>query len=283
MESKLGIRDVLLYIDLKKKAKKILSNEELVYLLYSLENYEEVRLVLKNFEENKIKLRLGFVQNSLVHFIEDFDDFEELKNWLLSKYKNIKGRFFTHQISLAKTREQAFCIIKQSEHHKINSNYWIDKYNSVDRIKETQQQWRKQQEEIHGHKFSTLFIEFKKEKNEYFKHLSLEQLKSFSQKKESTRDVKKVTVFARNIYVKEFAKRVAAGVCQLCENSSPFRDKMDEPFLEVHHVNYLSRGGGDSVENVVALCPNCHRKVHILELKEDFNFLIDKALKNLNV
>ncbi|WP_163591073.1 HNH endonuclease, partial [Klebsiella variicola] len=34
------------------------------------------------------------------------------------------------------------------------------------------------------------------------------------------------------------------------------------PFLEVHHIEWLSNGGEDSVENAIALCPNCHRQAH---------------------
>ena len=33
-------------------------------------------------------------------------------------------------------------------------------------------------------------------------------------------------------------------------------------FLEVHHIKWLSNGGEDSVENALALCPNCHRQAH---------------------
>lgn len=33
--------------------------------------------------------------------------------------------------------------------------------------------------------------------------------------------------------------------------------------METHHVVWLSQGA-DSVDNTVALCPNCHRKMHIV-------------------
>ncbi|MFU8787539.1 MAG: HNH endonuclease [Methylobacter sp.] len=32
--------------------------------------------------------------------------------------------------------------------------------------------------------------------------------------------------------------------------------------MEVHHIVPLSQGGEDTIEYVVALCPNCHRKRH---------------------
>ena len=48
---------------------------------------------------------------------------------------------------------------------------------------------------------------------------------------------------------------------------APFKKRNGEPFLEVHHVMWLSEGGSDSIENTVALCPNCHRKVHVRDDK----------------
>ena len=68
--------------------------------------------------------------------------------------------------------------------------------------------------------------------------------------------------------VKETRKR-ANGVCQYCNQAAPFTDKNGEPYLEVHHVIWLSRGGEDSTANTVALCPNCHAKMHILDKPED--------------
>jgi 5-methylcytosine-specific restriction protein A len=37
--------------------------------------------------------------------------------------------------------------------------------------------------------------------------------------------------------------------------------------LEVHHKKQLSEGGEDTVENAIALCPNCHREAHYGDLK----------------
>lgn len=34
------------------------------------------------------------------------------------------------------------------------------------------------------------------------------------------------------------------------------------PWLEVHHIDGLGEGGQTSFDNLVALCPNCHTRVH---------------------
>lgn len=75
--------------------------------------------------------------------------------------------------------------------------------------------------------------------------------------------------FIRDGYISEFAKARANGICQLCEETAPFQDINGKPFLECHHIVWLSRGGVDSIENTVALCPNCHRKMHVLDLESD--------------
>lgn len=83
--------------------------------------------------------------------------------------------------------------------------------------------------------------------------------------------------FDRNVIITEFAKRRANGLCELCENPAPFKSKDGNPFLEVHHVVWLAKGGQDTIENTVALCPNCHRKMHALDLESDRKRLIRKA------
>ena len=37
----------------------------------------------------------------------------------------------------------------------------------------------------------------------------------------------------------------------------------------LNHIEYLSKGGEDTIENAIAVCPNCHAKIHQLELKGD--------------
>lgn len=84
-----------------------------------------------------------------------------------------------------------------------------------------------------------------------------------------------VTQIERNPYVSELAKRKANGVCQLCGKSAPFTDPQGKPYLESHHIVWLSKGGTDSIANVVALCPNCHRRIHVLDDPADTDKLID--------
>lgn len=79
--------------------------------------------------------------------------------------------------------------------------------------------------------------------------------------------------FVRSSYISELIKREAEGKCDLCNNLGPFIVKDNIPFLECHHIDWLSKGGDDSIENTAALCPNCHRKMHHVKDKEDINKL----------
>ncbi|MCB2229879.1 HNH endonuclease [bacterium] len=106
--------------------------------------------------------------------------------------------------------------------------------------------------------------------------LSDQELISYAltSKSRRTRRESKTVVYERNEYVAELARRRANGVCQLCESPAPFLTKENRPFLEVHHIKWLSLGGLDDLSNTVALCPNCHRRMHLLDLTEDRNKLI---------
>ena len=83
--------------------------------------------------------------------------------------------------------------------------------------------------------------------------------------------------FDRNQDVVEYVLRISMGQCQLCDEPAPFSRLSGEPYLEVHHVVWLARGGEDSVANAVALCPNCHRKMHILDDQRDVARLLEIA------
>ena len=73
----------------------------------------------------------------------------------------------------------------------------------------------------------------------------------------------KCIVYDRNPDVVAERLYIAGGYCEECKQKAPFLRKSDgTPYLEVHHIVPLSMNGEDSIENTIALCPNCHRKKH---------------------
>jgi 5-methylcytosine-specific restriction enzyme A len=95
--------------------------------------------------------------------------------------------------------------------------------------------------------------------------LTDEELHTRASKGSGQPDVRVVAVrtFIRNEYVAAAALRRASGKCEICRNAAPFIAKASgAPFLEIHHKIRLADGGADTLENTVAVCPNCHRKAH---------------------
>lgn len=123
-------------------------------------------------------------------------------------------------------------------------------------------------------------------KQKQAKKLSMDELKNRALKSNPKSNAYKTTVqqYVRSAYVVEYAKRLANGICQLCEQPAPFKDKKSIPYLETHHIVWLARGGEDTIFNTVALCPNCHKRMHVLDLEEDKTKLLSKikllALEN---
>lgn len=103
-----------------------------------------------------------------------------------------------------------------------------------------------------------------------------QELKAFDGKHPKSR-LTEAEIRERSSLVAEIVKERAAGVCQLCNKPAPFFNKKGEAYLECHHVIWIARGGADEVFNAVALCPNCHRKMHILDEKGDVDYLMKIA------
>lgn len=72
-----------------------------------------------------------------------------------------------------------------------------------------------------------------------------------------------ITTYHRNADVVVEVLERANGICERCGATAPFIRVSDgTPYLEVHHKKRLADGGDDTVENAIAVCPNCHRELH---------------------
>lgn len=87
--------------------------------------------------------------------------------------------------------------------------------------------------------------------------------------------------YNRSTAVKEYVKARADGVCEGCNTSAPFTSKTGEPYLHAHHIHELSDGGSDTVDTVVALCPNCHYRVHHGEDGDEYNQKLLEVVQRL--
>ena len=74
-----------------------------------------------------------------------------------------------------------------------------------------------------------------------------------------------ISLVTRDPNVKAWALINAKGVCENCGCKAPFVSTNGIPYLEVHHVRRLADKGPDTIDNTVALCPNCHKALHYSE------------------
>ncbi len=74
---------------------------------------------------------------------------------------------------------------------------------------------------------------------------------------------------ARNQNLVEKLQRIYSGRCQICQ-WNPIND-YDTELCHGHHIQWLSRGGTDEIQNMVLLCPNHHVAVHRLDAPLDYS------------
>jgi 5-methylcytosine-specific restriction protein A len=75
----------------------------------------------------------------------------------------------------------------------------------------------------------------------------------------------------RSTAIRIYVLKRASGNCEGCHATAPFKRPDGEPYLEPHHIRRLSDGGPDHPRWVIALCPNCHRRVHHAHDASDYN------------
>lgn len=94
--------------------------------------------------------------------------------------------------------------------------------------------------------------------------LSLEELENLINNKKCDRRsiIVESSRFYRDPDIVSYALKRANGVCECCNSPAPFAKKNGDKYLEVHHLIPLSEQGEDKIENVCAVCPNCHRELH---------------------
>ena len=90
----------------------------------------------------------------------------------------------------------------------------------------------------------------------------------------------------RNVYQRSRDVRVyvlarANGKCEGCSAPAPFLRSDGTPYLEPHHLRRLSDGGPDHPAHVIALCPNCHRRVHAGADGEAYNAKLDASMATI--
>lgn len=69
------------------------------------------------------------------------------------------------------------------------------------------------------------------------------------------------TVYRRDPKVRDAVLLLSGGHCERCGQQG-FVTITGDRYLETHHVVGVAERGPDSIDNVIAVCPNCHRQAH---------------------
>lgn len=73
---------------------------------------------------------------------------------------------------------------------------------------------------------------------------------------------------SRNRKLVEELQELCRGACQLCLWTP--RDIYGRNLCHAHHIQWLSRGGADELENLMLICPNHHAAIHQCDAPFDF-------------
>ncbi len=88
-------------------------------------------------------------------------------------------------------------------------------------------------------------------------------------------------IIKRDNNVRAYVLKRANGRCEYC-NDQGFLMENGRFYVEAHHVIALSDSGCDTVDNVIALCPNHHRQAHFAKDAESLESEFIKILRKLN-
>lgn len=95
-------------------------------------------------------------------------------------------------------------------------------------------------------------------------------------KKETT-----TSVYERNPQVRSYILGRSGGFCEWCGQKG-FETPSGSVYLETHHIQPLSENGSDTIDNVIALCPNHHREAHFGVHAVHFRKELADRVKELN-
>lgn len=132
-------------------------------------------------------------------------------------------------------------------------------------------------------------IVYKQERINTAKPLEQKELDKRGSRPVKTEKVSQKLTYKTDNRISGTVLRNASFKCEFDETHETFKkNKTDYPFVEAHHLIPMAKAGEfypiqiDRAENIVALCPNCHRAVHLgnkeekeIRLKKLYDMKID--------
>ncbi|WP_226897248.1 HNH endonuclease [Priestia megaterium] len=275
----LNIDDLLAFIYYARLNKIKLTKRDLFAVCFT-KSFSEIKLFLRTLEECGVKIGVTSYEH-IIPLIDNIEDCRSVLNYLIeisTKDKTALNSCYRQLVLLSNSQGDVNKIFEETKELGLQLNeVWREKWKDKASLNSGFVDVRT----MYLHHHVEDFIQKYQEYYNQVLNFDIPNLKSkiANMDADTKHSPKIIKSYLRNKYVKQFAREVSMGNCQLCESRAPFEDSFGTPFLEVHHIEWLSRGGKDDIENVIALCPNCHRKMHIVDQEEDVTKLKRRAIE----
>lgn len=89
----------------------------------------------------------------------------------------------------------------------------------------------------------------------------IERLTEILKNKPVRERIKNAKSLVRNPRIARLVKERASYICEIC-GTPPFNKKSGIPYAEAHHIYELAITRLDRPDQMLCICPNCHRVIH---------------------
>lgn len=89
------------------------------------------------------------------------------------------------------------------------------------------------------------------------------------------------SAYERSLAIRDYVLARSVGRCESCVSPTPLRGIDGAACLQSHHMRRQSDGGPDDPQALVALCPDCHRRVHSDQDGKDLNHHLAQLVHRL--
>jgi 5-methylcytosine-specific restriction protein A len=94
----------------------------------------------------------------------------------------------------------------------------------------------------------------------------------------ATPDERRISLWRRRKALRTSVLDRANGRCEGCQQAAPFVTANDAPYLELHFLRRETDVGLDDASFVAAVCPNCHKRLHLGKDAPQFREIVSNGL-----
>jgi 5-methylcytosine-specific restriction enzyme A len=115
--------------------------------------------------------------------------------------------------------------------------------------------------QVNEQEISEILESIAKVRTEEEAKIMLKELENSLKNKTVATKVRISKIVARNAKLSNLVKEANNFYCEIC-GSKPFMQKNGKPYAEAHHVEELAQSRIDHPDNMICVCPLCHKIIH---------------------